>query len=173
MNAKRSRKRALLRNALHWDFLFSLFIAVIFLVFTLTSDRPLEDATGPITASITLGVAVALGAAVASRWLADRVKDDSYGEAIRARDPDESRAQAPYRIVTVAGVLAAAGGALLLISLGEMARTWTVIAYSVVLLLAMYSLFGMLDLLLLGHRHQRRQAVLRALREAENRRKEG
>ena len=117
-----------------------------------------------------LGVAVAVGAAVAGRWLADRIKEDAYGEVLRALDPDESSAQAPFRLVSIIGIATSIGAVLLLMTHGEFNRTWTAVAYAGEFILALYALLGLLDLLLQTHRHQRRQARLRAIREAENRR---
>lgn len=170
MSMRKSSYRSLLRHVKHWDFLASLAMAAVFLFFVLGSARPLKDQAGAISATITLGLAVAIGAAVAGRWLADRVKDDVYGEVIRSVDPNESKAQGPYLVVSVVGIATTVGGILLLIAGGELSRTVTGCAYGVLLFLALFGVLGLADLLLLGHRHQRRQARLRALREEENRR---
>lgn len=172
MSARKCSFGSLVRHAVHWDFLGSLSGAAVFLFFLLDSARPLPDEPGAVTAAIPLGLAVAVGAAVAARWLADRVKDDAYGEVIRVLDANESKAQRPYLVVTVAGIATTVGGMLLLIARGELGRTVTACAYGALLFLALYGVLGLTDLLLLGHRHQRRQARLRALREEENRRQE-
>lgn len=170
MNAKSSRAGRILRHFAHWDFIVSLGLATTFLILVLRSDRPIEDATGPLGVAVGLGVTVAVGAAVAGRWLADRIKDDAYGEVLRALDPDESSAQAPFRLVSIIGIATSVGAVILLVTRGELNRTWTAVAYAGELVLALYGLFGLLDLLLQTHRHQRRQARLRAIREEENRR---
>jgi hypothetical protein len=172
MSVKRSRLRTLVRNLLHWDCLTAAAIAIAFLILTLSSDRPLEDSTGPLTLGVTAGIAVALGAALAGRWLTDRIQDDDYGELLRVLDPDESVAQAPFHTVTLVAAAAAVGSALLLLARDELSRTLAAVAYSAVVFLVMYAILGLVDLLLLLQRHQRRQARLRSMREQEKRRRE-
>jgi hypothetical protein len=139
----------------------------------LNSDRPFIDATAPLGAAISLGVALALGSAVAGRWFGDSTKDDALGEIVRAVDLTGQHALMPYRIVSIVGIAISLWGGFLLIaaeSVGPDARVWL---YGVEVLLASYGLLGMLDVVLLGFRNQARQARLRALRELDQRRREG
>ena len=167
-NERHSRR--VMQHLKRWDFIGSLVIAIGFLAAVFASDRPLDEAAGPLTAAITLGVALALGAAVASRWLGDSSKDETYGEVLRAIDPQGRRAQQPFMIVVAVGVVTSLWGGVLLMAEGEFPRTLAGWFYALEVLLAAYGLLAMLDVLLLGFRHQRRQSALRALRESEQRR---
>lgn len=159
----------MVRNLTRWDFLLSIGLSVAFLGFVLSSDRPLSQANVPVAVAIPFGIALATGAAIAGNRLADGTKDDTYGEVLRAVDPDGKRTQRPYLIVSVTGILCAASGAFLLITGDELGRTLAAWAYSVEVFLASWALFGFLDLLLLGSRHHSRQSKLRALRERDDR----
>jgi hypothetical protein len=160
-----------LRMLWHWDFAVSLLAATAFLSFTLSDGRPLEDAGPAIVASVPLGIAVAAGVLVAYRWTADRIKDDAYGELIRAIDPSEARVYGPHMLVAGAAFGTSLLGTLLLLVQGELGRTTTAISYALLLGIAVYSILGFADLVRLGRRHQKRQALLRSTLEAENRRR--
>lgn len=161
------RLRTISRYVLHWDFLVSALFALAFGVFTLSSDRPLEEVTPAVIAAVPLGVTIAGLAAVAERWLADRLKDDAYGKLLRRGDKGEVKARRPYLLVELSGVATSVLALLLLVTRDEFGRTVTTVSWSVLLFLGMFSILGFLDLLLLGRRHARRQAELRAAKEDE------
>lgn len=160
-----------LRMLWHWDFAISLLAAIAFLALVLNDDSPLEDASPAIVASIPLGIAVATGVLVAYRWTADRIKDDAYGELIRAIDPSEARVYGPHMLVASAAFGTSLLGALLILVQGELSRTPTAISYALLLGMAVYSILGFADLVRLGRRHQKRQALLRSTLEEEARRR--
>lgn len=167
-----TKRRRWVRAVWGWDLVVSLLVSVVFLWFVLSSDRPLEDAHGVLVASIPFGVTIVLGVLVAARWLSDRLKDDPYGELLRSVDPDESSSQAPFAVVATAGLATSCLGVLLLLIQGEVGRALTAISYAALLFLAVYSLLGFADLILLLRRHQRRQAKLRSIQEKERRRQD-
>lgn len=160
----------MVRNLTRWDFLGSLGFSALFLSVVLSSNRPLSEANAPLTVAIPFGIALAAGAAVAGNRLADGTKDDAYGEVLRTVDPTGQRAQRPYLVVSVAGVVCSVLGGLLLVAGNEMGRPLAAWAYAAEVFLASYAVLGFLDLLLLGYRHHSRQSRLRALREREDRR---
>lgn len=155
----------------HWDFAVSLLAALVFLGFMLVDDRPLEGAQTAIVASVPLGVAVAAGVLVAYRWTADRIKDDAYGELVRAIDPAEGHVYGPHMLVVGAAFFTSLLGTLLLVVQGELGRAATAVAYSLLFGAAIYSILGFADLVRMGRRHQKRQALLRSTLEAEGRRR--
>lgn len=174
MTSPRSRKRRRLGPLLgNWDAGAALAVGGLLLWFLLTSDRPLEDVSGYLGGAIAYGVGVAGAAIVAGRWVSDRVKDSTYGEVIRRVDPEELNLQRPAHIVAGAGLATSLAALLLLLAFGEMGRTVTAVAYSVLVFLTAYSLFGLADLLRQNRRHLARMSALQATREQEERRRRG
>lgn len=166
-------KRNWLRAVWGWEFVASLLVSVIFLVFVLSSDRPLEDAIGALYASVPYGIALAVAGLVASRWLTDRLKDDPYGELLRAIDPDESKSQDPFIVVIISGLATTLIGIVLILLQGELGRSLTALSWAVLLFSTLFGLFGTADLVRIVRRHLRRQAKLRSNQEKERRRRQG
>lgn len=154
-----------------WDAILSLVTAGVFVVVMLRSSRPLEDVRALIIASVPYGVAIATGAMVAGRWASDRIKDSAYGEVIRVLDPSEARMQRPTLTVALAGIATTVVGIALLLTYKEFGRTATVLAYGVLLALALYGAFGLIDLYRQGRRHLARLSLLQSTREEEDRRR--
>jgi hypothetical protein len=142
---------------------------MIFWAIVGASRRPLEAAAGPILASISLGSALGGAAFVTGRWVSDRLSKDEYGELILAIDPHEARVQAPYQIVTYAGLVTAVFGIFLAVTQDEFPRSIAVFLYGLQFGLSLYCVLGTISLVRITKRHQRRAAVLRALKEQEAR----
>lgn len=143
------------------DALLAVAAGVVFVVFVLPSDRPLEDATGLLLAAVTLCAGLFFGVAVAARWMQDRLRDDAYAQIIRRVDPDTRRVQLPFRVAQSASIGAVVWCIFLLLTREEFGRTATVLLYSVGVTLISYAIFSSLLALYGLDRHQRRiQSVL-------------
>lgn len=152
-----------------WDASLAFLAFVAFLILAGASDRPLEVESAPFAGAVALGSAVAAAAFVTGRWTDDKLSRDEYGEIIVAIDPDMSRVQWPYRVVTYAGLATAMLGVLLLVTLNEFPRALTVFLYGSLFGLASYSLLGTLSLVHITLRHKAQAAMLRSLKEREAR----
>lgn len=172
MNLRR-RRGPVAGTLFHWDFLVSTFVTGLFLIVALSTGCPLQDATAVASvAAIPFGIALAAAALVASRWVADRVKDETYGEVLRSFDPDESHLQSPYLVVATVGLLTSLMGVFLFLVHAALNTTALAWANAALLFLVVYGILGFADLIRIGKHHQRRQARLRALHELEKRRKQ-
>jgi len=139
--------------------------AACFWVVVGVSSRPLEPAHSLVAAAAALGATVGLGAFVTGRWLSDRLSKDEYGTLIIAFDPDESKTQHPYIVMSITGLITATFSIVLAVTGDELPRSLGVLAYGLVFGLAIYCALGSISLVMISRRHQRRASVLRALKE--------
>ncbi len=152
-----------------WDATLSAIAALVFWVAVGASSRPLEPAQSLFVAAATTGVAIGSVAFVAGRWVSDRLSKDEYGTLIVAFDPDESRTQHPYFVMTLAGFVTAILGAILAVTIDELPRFLAIVLYGLEFALVIYCLLGSISLAIISRRHQRRAAILRAMKEEEAR----
>jgi hypothetical protein len=138
-------------------------------VVLLSIDRPLTIPSGLDVAALGAGLTLSAANIVSLRWVSDRLKDSSYGEIIRARDPDEGEVSLPYLVVAISGFATALVAILDILVHDSASRDVRAVILSIELLFGLYSVLGSLSLLRVSARHQRRYAKLQAIKEAQER----
>ncbi len=123
-----------------------------------------------LVSALPLGIASGTGALVVGRWLHDRLKDNHYGELVRAGDPGEVRAQLPYQVVAFASFAMALTALMMFLVGQELDRTITAILYATVACFASYTVLSWISLALITAKHTRNAATVQGIREAAERR---
>lgn len=156
---------------LEWDATISVLAGLVTWAFIVASDRPLEPSQPLFAGLVGLGGTVGLGAFVTGRWISDRLAKDEFGAMMAAIDPDESVTQRPYVIMALAGLVCAAVGLTLAVTSSELTRPVAAVTYAAALTCGSYCILGTMSLVVTTRRHQKRAALLRAMKEAAAREK--
>jgi hypothetical protein len=154
-----------LRSALWWDLLLALTVAVVFLIAWLISDRFIGGKIY-LMAAIPFMFGSATAAWLGGRWISDKIKDTEYGELVRLIDPEESALNYPYHLVAMVGFVGTGWCILSAVIIdGVKSRVLQGIIYAVTVAFIAWSLAGIVSLVRLSSRHQRRAARVRSLKE--------
>jgi len=153
------------RTIWHWDLAAGVASGALLFVLWLTTSE-WEGGLKYFTADAVLSLAIASAAWLGGRWASDRIANEGYGELVRIVDPQEYSFGLPYVVVACVGLASAAWaviGAIVVNGIeGDVTRA---ALHSIALALFVWALAGLLDLILLSWRHQRRIAELRSMAE--------
>ncbi|GAB20709.1 hypothetical protein GOEFS_124_00410 [Gordonia effusa NBRC 100432] len=154
------------KRLLHqWDLCAALLTSAAFLVSCLVTRRELVNLDGILVAGVAGGITIGVGAFVVMRNLGELLGREDYGELVRLPDPDESRSQRPFAIVTIVALVTSASSLITFIVYRPLSETLMYFILALILGLALYSILGTITLVGIYRRHTRRVALLRRIRD--------
>lgn len=159
-----SRRRLVLSTLWHWDLWLAVAGSGVFLVLAFAADD-FRGSQAILIAGVPTGVAIAAAAWIAGRWVADRLRTEVYGELVRLVDPSEDAASLPYQTVSIVALLAAIACGVAAGIVSGLGHGASIAVHGVALLLSFWAVAGLVSLIGLTFRHQRRIAEIQSLQE--------
>lgn len=156
--------RLVLSTMGHWDLWVAVIGAVLFLVGVLVAGD-FRGSQPMLIAGVPTNLTIAIAAWLGGRWVADRLRSETYGEVVRLLDPAEEAASLPYHVVSVVAVVAALTCGVAAALFDEVATVLRATLHGGALLLTLWSVLGLASLVTLTFRHQRRIAEIQSLQE--------